>query len=345
VGFIVPFMVLLVAVALLAALVVGRGLARDLRRVEQALRGLADAGRPVGEAERPADADPGDELALLAWTAGRLGERCAADLERYRDARSAETRVRRSKLDFLAVMSHELRTPLNTILGFAELLLEGLEGDVTPGQREDLRIVRHSGEHLLSLVNDILDLSALRSGQMTPLLETVDLAGLGHQVLDEAEAQVHGRPVHLATEFGEEPLVVQADRRMIWRVLHNLVGNALKFTNRGEVRLRLRRDGDVAVIEVCDTGAGMSPESLAMIFEEYRQAGDARAKREGAGLGLAIARRLLELHGGTVTAESEPGRGSTFTVRLPVSGPAAAVAATSGTPPTAPRAAGEAGDG
>jgi len=140
-------------------------------------------------------------------------------------------------------------------------------------------------------------------------------------VMDEAEGQLREKPVRLVSDFAVEQLVLQGDVRLVRRVVQNLVGNALKFTQRGEVRLALRRDGESAVIEVSDTGPGIAPEALAIIFEEYRQSGDARAKREGTGLGLAIVRRLAEMHGGTVVAQSRLGQGSTFTVRLPLGGP------------------------
>lgn len=308
-------------------------LARDLYGIERAVRNLAEGERGswemagVGAAGfrtpvRIVDAD--DELGRLAWVLGALRDQVVEDLSRFRDARGALVRDDRDRLDFLAMMSHELRTPLNTILGFSEFLLDDPDGALTPGQREDVRIIRAGGEHLLALINDILDLSAIRSDQIVLALEDVDLTELCRRILDEAEGQLRGRRVHLVTEFPEEPIVVRADGRRLWRVLQNLVGNALKFTEEGEVRLAVRREGSDVDVAVRDTGPGIAPDELAAIFDEYKQVGDARARRSGTGLGLAIAQRLVEMHGGTIRAQSEPGRGSTFTVRLPAGGPVGA---------------------
>ena len=316
------FGVIVVGAALVPALVLAQRLRADLRRIEQGLLGLAspEAVRSgdrvtVSEPRQLPEAD--DELGLAAWTYESVRDRFAEEVTRYRRARDRLARADQDKIDFLAVMSHELRTPLNTILGFSEVLLEGLEGPLNPGQREDLRIVRESGDHLLGLVNDILDLSALQAGQIRVEFGGADLVEIARAVLVEAEGQLRGKPVRLCSDFAAENLPLRGDARLLRRVLQNLVGNALKFTQQGEVRLTVRRDGAQLTAEVVDTGPGIAPEALSAIFEEYRQAGDARAKREGTGLGLAIARRFVEMHGGTITATSTLGHGSTFTVRLP----------------------------
>jgi signal transduction histidine kinase len=316
-----------VTLALVPAIVLSRRLAGDLRRVERGLAGLAAADgtraedAPQDEPRRLPEAD--DELGLVAWNYESVRDRFYDDLQRFRKARARLARLDQDKIDFLAVMSHELRTPLNTILGFSEVLLEGLEGPVAPGQREDLRIIRESGDHLLGLVNDILDLSALHAGQLRGDFSTIDLVDIARAVLDEAEGQLREKPVRLVAQFERERLPLRGDPRLLRRVLQNLVGNALKFTQRGEVRLAVRREGSEDVVVVSDTGPGIAADALAAIFEEYRQTGDARTKREGTGLGLAIVRRLAEMHGGSVTAASTLGEGSTFTVRLPVGGPPA----------------------
>jgi len=316
------FGIVVVGAALVPALVLAQRLRADLRRIEQGLLGLASR-ETVRPGDGPAPPEPrelpeaDDELGLVAWTYESVRDRFAEEVARYRRARDRLARADQDKIDFLAVMSHELRTPLNTILGFSEVLLEGLEGPLNPGQREDLRIIRESGDHLLGLVNDILDLSALQAGQIRVEFVGADLVEIARAVLVEAEGQLRGKPVRLVSDFAAEKLPLRGDARLLRRVLQNLVGNALKFTPQGEVRLVLRRDGSQLTAQVVDTGPGIAPEALSAIFEEYRQAGDARAKREGTGLGLAIARRFVEMHGGTITATSTLGRGSTFTVRLP----------------------------
>lgn len=321
----VVFGLLVVAVSLLPAVLVSQRLADDLRRLERGVAGVAveepqDTGAAASRL-RPSESD--DELAWLAWTYESLHDRFAEEVQRYRRTRSRVARADQDKIDFLAVMSHELRTPLNTILGFSDLLLEGLEGPINPGQREDLRIVRESGDHLLGLVNDILDLSALRAGQVRAEFTEVDLGALGRMVLEEAEGQRRDKPVRLAGGFPEERLVARADPRLLRRVLQNIVGNALKFTRQGEVKLTVRRTGEWVELEVRDTGPGIAPDALERIFEAYEQAGDARTKREGSGLGLAIARQFVELHGGRIEARSRLGHGSVFSVRIPVHGPPA----------------------
>ncbi len=316
------FGVIVVGAALVPALVLAQRLRADLRRIEQGLLRLASreadpSGGGAAAPERRELPEADDELGLAAWTYESVRDGFAEEVARYRRARDRLARADQDKIDFLAVMSHELRTPLNTILGFSEVLLEGLEGPLNPGQREDLRIVRESGDHLLGLVNDILDLSALQAGQIRAEFVGADLVEIARAVLVEAEGQLRGKPVRLLSDFPPDKLPLRGDARLLRRVLQNLVGNALKFTQQGEVRLALRRDGAQLVAEVVDTGPGIAPEALSAIFEEYRQAGDARARREGTGLGLAIARRFVEMHHGTISAASTLGKGSTFTVRLP----------------------------
>ncbi|MBI5501835.1 MAG: HAMP domain-containing histidine kinase [Deltaproteobacteria bacterium] len=323
--FALAFGAIIIGLSLLPVLVVAQRFAADLRRLERGLDGLFVAEDTAGAsmAPRPRLPQAGDELGLFAWTYESVRERLAADLRRYRKARAHLARADQDKIDFLAVMSHELRTPLNTIIGFSEVLLEGLEGPLAPGQREDLRIIRESGDHLLNLVNDILDLSALHAGQLHAEFTETDAVDVARAVMDEAEGQLRDKPVRLAVRFEHERLRLRADARLLRRILQNLVGNALKFTQRGEVRLEVSREDDQAVLAVSDTGPGIAADALAAVFEEYRQTGDARTKREGTGLGLAIVRRLAQMHGGDVTAQSTLGEGSTFTVRLPLAGPPA----------------------
>lgn len=217
---------------------------------------------------------------------------------------------------FLAGLSHELRTPLNAILGFTHLLESEADGPLTDDAKESLAVIRTSGEHLRTLIDDILDLSAMETGQLHLTKVEVDARALAEDVVREAWGTVQDRPVALSVE-GAEHAWVRGDPRRLRQVLTNLVSNALKFTAEGEVRVRVE-DGDEAVaISVADSGRGIPPELVATIFRAYRQVGDATDRRAGAGLGLAIARRLVVLHGGAIEVDSEIDRGSTFTVRLP----------------------------
>jgi signal transduction histidine kinase len=225
----------------------------------------------------------------------------------------------RHKSEFLANMSHELRTPLNAIIGFSEVLLQRMFGELNPKQDEYLQDVLSSGRHLLSLINDILDLSKVEAGRMELELDRFDLpqALQDTLVLVRERAVRHGIDLHLEVDDRLGPLV--ADERKIKQVLLNLLSNAVKFTPEGgRVEIgAVPTDGGVE-ISVADTGIGIAAESQELIFEEFRQVGgDSAHKREGTGLGLTLARKFVELHGGRLWVKSQPGQGSTFTFSVP----------------------------
>ena len=225
----------------------------------------------------------------------------------------------RHKSEFLANMSHELRTPLNAIIGFSEVLVERMFGELNEKQDEYLRDIFSSGRHLLSLINDILDLSKIEAGRMELEVTRFDLPA----AIDNALTLVRGRAANhgiaLAAEVDPRLGEFSGDERKLKQVLLNLLSNAVKFTPEGG-RVEVRAapaDGGVE-IAVHDTGIGIVPEDQEAIFEEFRQVGtDYAKKREGTGLGLALTKRFVELHGGTIRVESEPGQGSTFTFTLP----------------------------
>jgi len=232
----------------------------------------------------------------------------------------------RHKSAFLANMSHELRTPLNAIIGFSEVLTEQMFGDVNAKQMEYLQDIHSSGQHLLSLINDVLDVSKIEAGKMELDLSCFDLGLLLEHsaTLVRERAQRHGLALEL--EVGDGLTEWVADARKVKQVVVNLLSNAVKFTpNGGCVSVRARhlngvdgRAGEWAEVSVSDTGVGIAPEDRALVFEEFRQAGsDVLRKAEGTGLGLALVKRFVELHGGSVTLDSEPGRGSTFRFVLP----------------------------
>jgi signal transduction histidine kinase len=223
------------------------------------------------------------------------------------------------KSEFLANMSHELRTPLNAIIGFSEVLVERMFGELNDKQLEYLQDIHSSGHHLLSLINDILDLSKIEAGRMELNLESFDLGDLleSATMLVRERAARQGLTVVLDVPESLDDWV--ADARKIKQVVINLLSNAVKFTPAGgSVSLRARGVGDSVEIAVIDTGVGIAPDQQALVFEEFRQAsGDYLRKREGTGLGLALAKRFVELHGGTIRVESAPGKGSTFAFMLP----------------------------
>jgi len=229
----------------------------------------------------------------------------------------------RHKSEFLANMSHELRTPLNAVIGFSEVLLERMFGDLNPKQEEYLQDIVSSGRHLLSLINDILDLSKIEAGRMDLELThfSVPLALENALTLIRERATRHGLGVDLAVDPGVGEIV--GDERKVKQVLINLLSNAIKFTPEGgRVTVTAHLANGTVEIAISDTGIGIAADDHDAIFEEFRQVGtDYARKREGTGLGLTLARRFVELHGGRLWVKSELGRGSTFTFTLPVEQP------------------------
>jgi signal transduction histidine kinase len=216
-------------------------------------------------------------------------------------------------------MSHELRTPLNAVIGFSEVLLEEMFGGLNDKQTEYLQDILSSGRHLLSLINDILDLSKIEAGRMELELAAFELPPALENALTlvRERASRHGIGLHLAVDPQLGAIV--GDERKIKQVLLNLLSNAVKFTPEGgQVAVRASRADGSVEISVSDTGIGIAAEDREAIFEEFRQVGsDYARKREGTGLGLALARRFVELHGGRLWVKSEVGKGSTFTFSLP----------------------------
>lgn len=305
---------LLVGVAAAVAYAVSRDANKDVDFVGERVRGMVHVrSEPTGESVpvRTMDEVGGLTVAFNALVGRFVAAQSSyeSDLERVRAAD-------RDRAGFLAAVSHELRSPLNAILGFADILMTEVDGPLTPEAREEVEQIRGSGKHLLDLINDILEFSAMESGQLKLSRSRVDLAALAWEVVREAAGLVGARPVAVRIE-GEEGVLARADPRRVRQVLTNLVGNAIKFTLHGEVVVDVGREGRFARISVHDTGPGISPQERAVIFEEYKQSTEERARRRGTGLGLAIARRLVLMHGGKIEVDSEVGRGSTFKVTLP----------------------------
>jgi signal transduction histidine kinase len=216
-------------------------------------------------------------------------------------------------------MSHELRTPLNAIIGFSEVLSERMFGEINEKQAEYLADILESGRHLLSLINDILDLSKIEAGRMELELSEFDLPSTIENTLILVRERAQRRGITLGRTIDERIGSIRADERKVKQVLLNLLSNAVKFTPEGgkiDVRTALR-DG-VAEVSVTDTGIGISPEDQEAVFEEFRQVGTASKKVEGTGLGLAISKKFIELHGGKIWVTSQVGAGSTFAFTLPL---------------------------
>jgi signal transduction histidine kinase len=262
------------------------------------------------------------EIALLRTFADQAAIAIQnAKLFREIQEKSAQLEVaNKHKSDFLANMSHELRTPLNAIIGFSEVLSEQMFGELNEKQTEYLKDIHESGRHLLSLINDILDLSKIEAGRMELEVSTFHLptALSNAMTLVRERAQRHG--IQLELNVDEQLDQFTGDERKFKQIMLNLLSNAVKFTpDGGRVAVSARNGADKVEIAVKDTGIGIAPEDQAAVFEEFKQVGrDRLRKAEGTGLGLALTKRFVELHGGEIRLASEPGKGSTFTVSLPL---------------------------
>jgi PAS domain S-box-containing protein len=252
----------------------------------------------------------------------------AVSLEEKVKARTAELEIARDqalvatkqKSEFLASMSHELRTPLNAVIGFSEVLSEKMFGDLNSKQEEYILDILSSGRHLLSLINDILDISKVEAGRMELELSTFDVSALLESTLALVRERANRSGIHLTIEIDSECGQFTADERKVKQVVLNLLSNAVKFTSRGgQVSLKASLIDNAMNISVTDTGVGIAPEDQQKVFEEFYQVGsDYSRKREGTGLGLALAKRYIELHGGHIQVTSAVGHGSTFTFSLPM---------------------------
>lgn len=306
--------VLFLGVAAAVAYAVSRDVVRDVAFVTDRVRTMAQIrAEPTGEL---IPARTIDEVGVLTATFNKLVGRFGKSSVQYRQDLTRASAADRERAAFLAAVSHELRSPLNAILGFADILMEEVDGPLSPAAKEEVEQIRGSGAHLLALINDILEFSALESGQLRLARSRVDVYALANEVVREARGLVGDKP--LGVRVVGEPLVARVDARRVRQILGNLVNNAIKFTQRGEVTVRILREQDFVAFSVEDTGPGISAQERAIIFEEFQQATSEKPRRRGTGLGLAIARRLVMLHHGSIKVDSEIGRGSTFKVLLPI---------------------------
>ncbi len=227
--------------------------------------------------------------------------------------------VDRVKTEFLASMSHELRTPLNSIIGFADVLLEGLDGELNERMEEDVRLIRDSGNHLRALIGDILDMSKIEAGRMELRYEEIDIVQMAHDIIATASPLAEAKNLALHLNLSDEVDTVEADRTRLRQILWNIMGNAIKFTQAGSVTLSVARQGQDLLFGIRDTGIGIDEENVSIVFEQFRQIdGNLNRSVGGTGLGMPITRRLVELHGGEIWIESIMGQGSTFWFTVPI---------------------------
>ena len=286
------------------------------------------------QANRPHAFTP-EDLAVLGIVADHLAV-ALQNAMLYEEQKQTAKRLReldRLKTQFIANMSHELRTPLNSIIGFSRVLLKGIDGPLTDLQRQDLMAIYNAGQHLLGLINDILDLSKIEAGKMELHFSEVDMREIIRGVMSTAVGLTRDKPIELRQEVPEGLPPVWADAQRARQVLLNLVSNAAKFTDQGFIAVRASADAHFVTISVQDTGIGIPREKQKEIFQEFTQVESGTTRRYGGtGLGLAIARRLVELMGGRIWVESEVGKGSTFYFTLPRARPQAREAPVAGRP-------------
>ncbi|MDH3707634.1 MAG: ATP-binding protein [Acidimicrobiia bacterium] len=290
--------------------VIGLTVWHTKRGLGEAINRLQVANTTLIESERSLEAEVERRTAQLEQSQDQLAD--ARDLAVLANARQA---------NFLANVSHELRTPLNAIIGFSELLDQRLFGELTDKQAEYVGDIHQSGQHLLSLINDVLDLSAIDTGDLEVEWSLFDLRATVDNALVLMKERAARHEVALEAHVDEGVDVIRADERKLKQVLINLLSNAVKFTPAGgQVILTATRTtgptGAAFEISVTDTGVGIDADDLALIFDEYRQT-EAAQSTEGTGLGLALSRRIAEAHGGSIAVVSAVGEGSTFTVTLP----------------------------
>jgi PAS domain S-box-containing protein len=272
------------------------------------------------------DAFTEDDIAILQL----LADQIAVGIDNARSYNIAQQAVEemrevdRLKSQFLANMSHELRTPLNSIIGFARVILKGIDGPITELQQQDLTAIFNSGQHLLGLINDILDLSRIEAGKMELTFDEVNISDLISSVMSTAVGLVKDKPIQLRSALAEDLPLVRADAMRIRQVLINFLSNAAKFTEEGEILVtahveKTEKGQDAVRVSVVDTGPGISEEDQAKLFQPFSQVDASLTRRVGgSGLGLSICHHLIQMHNGQIGIQSAPGKGSTFYFSIPV---------------------------
>lgn len=224
----------------------------------------------------------------------------------------------RLKSVFLASMSHELRTPLNSIIGFTGMILKGMSGKITEDQRKELTMVQNSANHLLTLINDVIDVSKIETGKVELLIEELNLVDLMQEVKESFKIAVDVKNLKLSLEMPER-LIIKSDERRIKQVIMNLISNAVKFTDRGEIEIKVKKKDERVKVSVADTGVGIKKEDIKKLFKQFSRIYiEGKPLTEGTGLGLYLSKKIVDLLDGQIKAESEFGKGSKFTFTFPL---------------------------
>jgi signal transduction histidine kinase len=307
---------LLLLAGIIAAIFLGGNVESDIAFVRKRIDAMTQfAYDPKGEA---IPARGFDEVGRLTAAFNELTKTFAAAHEVYQVDLKRARDLDRDRALFLAAMSHELRSPLNAVLGFTEVLLTEVDGELSEDAKENAEQILASGRNLRRLVDSLLEYSALEGGHVELRKEPIDLVQLLEDVASEQRvlADQKGLVLDLSSTYGD--LTIDLDPLRIRQVLINLISNAVKFTESGSIHLRLEREGGAARISIEDTGVGIAPDKVEVIFDEYEQLGPSKTRGQGFGLGLAIARRIVLLHHGDLSVHSTLGRGSEFVITLPL---------------------------
>jgi signal transduction histidine kinase len=260
-----------------------------------------------------------DEVGQVAETFNEMAEAIQQRETNLQAARAQAERADQAKSAFLASMSHELRTPLNAVINFTHFVIDGDTGPVNEQQTELLTQVVNSGKHLLNLINDVLDMSKIEAGSLVLFIEDdIDLNSLLDNAVSTGRSLLGERPIQLCLEVQDNLPLLRADRQRIFQILLNIVSNACKFTEEGEISISAKRQNEEIIISISDSGPGIAPEDQAKVFEAFKQTTTGLRQGGGTGLGMPIARSLAEAHGGRLWLESEYGNGTTFYVVLPI---------------------------
>jgi signal transduction histidine kinase len=286
---------------------------------KHAQQDTVNAAPPALEAIQKANAELEQQLKDLNVELQATVDEFLRAHERAEKAREEAERANSVKSAFLASMSHELRTPLNAIINLTKFVANGDLGPLNETQKETLNEVIASGKHLLSLINDVLDMSKIESGSLNLFIEdNVHLGELLDAVCSTGKILLAEKPVELTANIEAGLPHLRADRQRIYQVLLNIVSNACKFTRQGSIKLRAYQEGEDVVVSVQDTGQGIAAEDHALVFEAFKQTCTGLRQAGGTGLGMPISKNLIEAHGGRIWLESEVGKGSTFFVSIPV---------------------------
>jgi len=267
------------------------------------------------------------DLTAIQQRVANLEEELAQTKRELVEAKTQLREADKLKSEFIATVSHELRTPLNSILGFAKLLLKQKIGPLNPIQQTDLSVIYDSAQHLLSLVNDILDLSKIEAGKIRLDAEWISVEEIIVGVMASTYILIEGKPIELKEEIESNLPKVYVDRGRIRQAVINILSNAAKFTDVGSITMRVRKitknEQEFVCFSIKDTGIGIAAEDMDKVFEAFRQIDSSVARRaEGTGLGMPISYRLVSLHGGELWVESQVGHGSTFSFTIPLKPPA-----------------------